>query len=104
MSTAASNKTRTDYKGDPYPIPTHPYDDSLTYDIAISVPGKAPFRAGVPLESFVSFSIEFASFPDYAGNLTSPNTYSNNLLNNLGALEGSKPMIRVGGNTADYGS
>jgi hypothetical protein len=36
------------------------------------------------------------------GNLSAPNTFSNNLLNNLGHLQGSKPYIRVGGNTQDY--
>ena len=36
------------------------------------------------------------------GNLSVPNTFSNNLLNNLGNLTGTKPYIRVGGNTQDY--
>jgi len=43
----------------------------------ISVASFAPPGAGVPLEAFVSFSIEFAFFPDYAGNISSPNTFSN---------------------------
>lgn len=72
----------------------------------------------------MSFSIEFASFPDFAGtsqgatyvaslrtikaelltnqsagNLSNPNTFSYNLLSNLGTLQGSYPIIRVGGNT-----
>lgn len=51
------------------------------------------------LPSFVSFSIEFAFFPDFAGNKTSPNYFSDYLLDNLGALQGNKPDIRVGGNT-----
>ena len=58
--------------------------------------------AGIPLQPFVSYSIEFSSFPDFAGNLSSPNTFSNNLLNNLGHFTGIKPYIRVGGNTQDY--
>lgn len=77
--------------------------------------------AGQPLDGFVSFSIEFSSFPDFAGkscpfhaisavfsahnaagNVSSPNRFSNNLLNNLGYLTGTKPYIRVGGNTQDY--
>ncbi|KAI1282627.1 glycoside hydrolase family 79 protein [Xylaria sp. FL0933] len=57
---------------------------------------------GQPLEGFVSFSIEFSSFPDFAGNVSSPNKFSNNLLDNLGYLIGTKPYIRVGGNTQDY--
>lgn len=68
----------------------------------IPVSGTAPSNAGIPLEAFVSFSIEFSSFPDFAGNLSSPNTFSNNLLNNIGNLTGTKPYIRVGGNTQDY--
>src|ERR1700761_2768510 len=68
----------------------------------ISVSESTPAKAGVPLEGFVSFSIEFSSFPDFAGNASHPNTFSNNLLNNLGNLTGTKPYIRVGGNTQDY--
>ncbi|KAK4546058.1 hypothetical protein LTR36_002195 [Oleoguttula mirabilis] len=68
----------------------------------ISVGAEAPSGAGVPLEAFVSYSIEFSSFPDFAGNISAPNTFSNNLLNNLGSFAGTKPYIRVGGNTQDY--
>jgi hypothetical protein len=62
-----------------------------------------PSNASAPIrESFVSFSIEFSSFPDFAGNNSHPNGFSYNLLNNLDELQGSKPIIRVGGNTQDY--
>lgn len=37
-----------------------------------------------------------------SGNNSSPNTFSENLLNNLGNFQGTKPHIRVGGNTQDY--
>ncbi|KAI0160627.1 glycoside hydrolase family 79 protein [Xylariaceae sp. FL1272] len=60
------------------------------------------FLIGQPLDGFVSFSIEFASFPDFAGNKSHPNKFSNNLLDNLGNLAGTKPYIRVGGNTQDF--
>ncbi|KAL2155189.1 hypothetical protein VTH82DRAFT_3865 [Thermothelomyces myriococcoides] len=53
-------------------------------------------------DGYVSYSIEFASFPDFAGNKSNPNTYSDILLDNLGKLQGHKPYIRVGGNTQDY--
>ncbi|KAI2638368.1 glycoside hydrolase family 79 protein [Xylaria nigripes] len=59
-------------------------------------------KPGPSVENFVAFSIEFASFPDFAGNLSHPNKYSNNLLENLGHFAGMKPYIRVGGNTQDY--
>ena len=36
------------------------------------------------------------------GNKSHPNEFSNNLLNNIGNLTGTKPIIRVGGNTQDY--
>ncbi|KAF2474657.1 beta-glucuronidase [Lindgomyces ingoldianus] len=63
----------------------------------------SPSGAGEPvLNSFVSFSIELAFFPDFAGDKENPNTFSDNLLNNLGSFQGSKPNIRVGGNTQDY--
>ncbi|KAI2602254.1 glycoside hydrolase family 79 protein [Hypoxylon sp. NC1633] len=55
-----------------------------------------------PLDGFISYSIEFSSFPDFAGNISNPNEFSDNLLENLGALAGIKPYIRVGGNTQDY--
>ncbi|KAI0015867.1 glycoside hydrolase family 79 protein [Xylariomycetidae sp. FL0641] len=63
---------------------------------------SAAINAGQPLEGFLSFSIEFSSFPDFAGNKSAPNLFSNNLLANLGYLTGTKPYIRVGGNTQDY--
>jgi hypothetical protein len=68
----------------------------------VSVDAKAPKNAGVPMESFVAYSIEFSSFVDFAGNISHPNTFSNTLLNNLGDLQGTKPYIRVGGNTQDF--
>jgi len=54
------------------------------------------------LNSFMSYSIEFSSFPDFAGNKSNPNTYSDILLQNIADIIGSKPHIRVGGNTQDY--
>ncbi|KAK3341468.1 glycoside hydrolase superfamily [Lasiosphaeria hispida] len=53
-------------------------------------------------DGYVSYSIELSSFPDFAGNNSHPNTFSGNLLENLGRYMGSKPYIRVGGNTQDY--
>lgn len=65
------------------------------------VPCK-PNSLGQPLDSFVSYSIEFSSFPDFAGNKSAPNRFSANLINNIGAIIGGNPRIRVGGNTQDY--
>ncbi|KAK8132786.1 glycoside hydrolase family 79 protein [Apiospora kogelbergensis] len=69
--------------------------------LAISI-DSTDIKSGTPLDGFVSYSIEFASFPDFAGNKSSPNTFSDNLLNNIGYLQGDKPYIRVGGNTQDF--
>lgn len=67
---------------------------------ATLVPVTPPSHASQPLlDSFVSFSIEFSSFPDFAGNSTHPNNFSYNLLQNLWDLQGTPPIIRVGGNT-----
>ncbi|KAK8064913.1 Beta-glucuronidase [Apiospora phragmitis] len=68
---------------------------------AISI-DSAEIKSGTPLDGFLSYSIEFASFPDFAGNKSSPNKFSDNLLDNIGYLQGDKPYIRVGGNTQDY--
>lgn len=48
-----------------------------------------------------SVSIEFAFFPDYAGNKTQPNHFSKNLLHNLKTITGMAPKVRVGG-TSQY--
>ncbi|KAI1328993.1 glycoside hydrolase family 79 protein [Xylariaceae sp. FL0255] len=81
---------------------------NIVANIPVSPKSASPEAAtngvtvGQPLDGFVSYSIEFSSFPDFAGNLSKPNTFSNNLLNNLGYVIGTKPYIRVGGNTQDY--
>ncbi|WYZ44369.1 hypothetical protein EsH8_VII_000805 [Colletotrichum jinshuiense] len=58
--------------------------------------------ASAVFDAFVSYSLEFAFFPDFAGNNSSPNKFSDNLLANLGGLQGVRPHVRVGGNTQDY--
>ncbi len=63
-----------------------------------NVSSSAPKSAGSPFsEAFVSYSIELSSFPDFAGNISAPNTFSYTLLTNLGSIIGTKPIIRVGG-------
>jgi len=59
-----------------------------------------PENASSPLlGGYVSYSIELAFFPDYAGNTSSPNSFSYNLISNLKDIQGVPPYIRVGGNT-----
>ena len=79
-------------------LPSTPSNDQRL----IVVEDCPPAGVGVPLQPFVSYSIEFSSFPDFAGNLSQPNTFSNNLLDNLANYTGIKPLIRVGGNTQDF--
>ncbi|KAL2756573.1 glycoside hydrolase family 79 protein [Sodiomyces alcalophilus JCM 7366] len=61
-----------------------------------------PDSANAVLDAFMSYSIEFVFWPDFAGNRSHPNTFSDNLLKNLGHLQGVRPYVRVGGNTQDY--
>jgi len=93
---------------------------ALLASAATPIPvSSAPTGASEPIpEAFVSYSIEFAFFPDFAGgvschcqmflflhaigNISHPNTFSYNLLTNIGHLAGTNPYIRVGGNTQDY--
>ncbi len=46
--------------------------------------------------------VELAFFPEFAGNLSAPNNFSYNLLSSIASYQGTKPHIRVGGNTQDY--
>ncbi|KAJ5684626.1 uncharacterized protein N7477_000971 [Penicillium maclennaniae] len=48
-----------------------------------------------------AFSIEFAFFPDYAGNHSHPNQFSKTLLGNFQSITGALPKVRVGGTTQD---
>nr|OQO23824.1 hypothetical protein B0A51_08146 [Rachicladosporium sp. CCFEE 5018] len=70
----------------------------------IDVKFGPPSGANSPLEHFLSYSIEFSSFVDFAGNASNPNAYSDNLLSSIAHYAGSKPLIRVGGNTQDLGT
>ena len=74
---------------------THAFPFHLD-DACIRVDSRPPPDAHKPLEHFLSYSIEFSSLVDFAGNLSAPNTFSDNLLNNIAHYAGSKPLIRVG--------
>ncbi|CAG8948131.1 unnamed protein product [Penicillium salamii] len=51
---------------------------------------------------FQSISIEFAFFPDYAGNKSHPNRFTKNLLHNFKSITGVAPKVRVGGTSQDH--
>lgn len=64
---------------------------------AFSLSPTVPASAGKPLlESFITYSLELFYLPDFTGNLSTPNTFTDALLSNLAALTGLKPHIRVG--------
>lgn len=75
-----------------------PYRRAINFK-TVTIPNTASAAGAVLPEAFVSFSIEFSSWPDFAGNKSNPNTFSDNLLNNLRDFQGTKPYFRVGGNT-----
>ena len=62
--------------------------------IAIPLPPK---NSEPIYKDLQSFSVEFAFFPDYAGNKSSPNQFSQNLLENFKDITGVYPKVRVGG-------
>ena len=66
----------------------------------LTVPYSPSTDASEPVPKDVSsFSIEFSSLVDYAGNTSHPNEFSLNLLSNLKDATGTYPRIRVGGTT-----
>lgn len=66
------------------------------------IPKLPPAGASLPVSpDFVSFSIEYSSFPSYAGNKSYPNLLSATLLNNIAQAQGARPVIRVGGQSQD---
>ncbi|MCJ1354919.1 MAG: hypothetical protein MMC33_004909 [Icmadophila ericetorum] len=70
--------------------------------VEATLAGPPPPSNFQPIQpSFVSFAIEFIFFPNYAGTASSPNTFSDTLLDNIGNITGTKPYVRVGGNTQD---
>ncbi|KAM3548768.1 hypothetical protein ARSEF4850_009227 [Beauveria asiatica] len=72
----------------------------------------APNVDSIPGQSFISYSIELSSSHSapspqptltlLPGNKSNPNTFTDNLLTKIGNIAGSKPYLRVGGNTQDY--
>ena len=64
--------------------------------IPLSLPSSPTLLVGFPVRCQI--------FPILTspGNISHPNTFSYNLLTNIGHLTGTNPYIRVGGNTQDY--
>lgn len=71
---------------------------------AIEVPASTPPEACPPVDpDFIGFAFEQASFVPYVQNRDgSVNQYSLNLIDAIMSRTGGKPIIRLGGTSADY--
>ena len=60
----------------------------------------SPASAATITSPFVSYASEFNFFNHYSGDdVSGPNTFSYNLLSNIGNISGTMPYWRVGGNS-----
>ncbi|KAF4855866.1 Beta-glucuronidase [Colletotrichum siamense] len=77
--------------------------NSASGAIWFTAPATVPQGSGIVVSpSFVSYSIELSYLPDYAGNKSVPNTFSENLLEQFRKFSGDdRPTIRVGGSSQD---
>lgn len=70
--------------------------------IAFTVPSSLlPNASQVMDPRFAGFGIEFSNTYSFTGTAASPNTFSYNLIANLGKVAGVPPCFRIGGNTQD---
>lgn len=68
--------------------------------LEVSLPLAAPSNAQKLSQNLLGFSIESDRWPEWVG-VSKPNTFWINTLNNLKALTGKPPIIRVGANSED---
>lgn len=70
----------------------------------VSVPSSVPANAsGIVDPDFAGFAFEQASLWNYALDLDgNPNVFSQNLIAEITSRTGGKPLIRIGGTSADY--
>ncbi|KAJ5703660.1 hypothetical protein N7493_011585 [Penicillium malachiteum] len=81
-----------------------PLVSSGTVDQAIKIKASTslPIGASLPVpHDFVSLSFPIHFFADYTGNLSTPNTFSRDIIKLLHNKTGAYPQIRVGGTSAD---
>lgn len=74
--------------------------------IQLTVPASAPANASGFIDpSYPGFAFEQASFYNYSFDANgNPNTFSENLINNVLKRTGGSPILRVGGTSGDFGS
>ncbi|KAJ2955044.1 hypothetical protein NQZ79_g8886 [Umbelopsis isabellina] len=70
-------------------------------NVSISLPTAIPANATVLDPRLCSMSLEFQSLEYYAGELGSPNQFTQNVVKNIVDRVGQPPAVRVGGNTQD---
>ena len=70
----------------------------------ISIPSSTPEGASPPIDpDFIGFAFEEASFVRYVQTRDgSPNQFSLNLIDAIMSRTGGKPIVRLGGTSADY--
>jgi hypothetical protein len=74
----------------------------LSQDINITALVQVPASASLPIDnSYLSLMIDSQFWPDYGGNKSHPNTFTNALVANLAGKKGSPLEIRVGGTSGD---
>lgn len=71
--------------------------------LAITIPATAPSDASdaVPLD-YPALAFSQHSFHQYAGNKSSPNVFSRNLVNSIATKLGTNVHVRVGGTSGDH--
>ncbi|KAF9565353.1 glycoside hydrolase family 79 protein [Agrocybe pediades] len=69
--------------------------------VSVSIPVAAPSSAPTIASDYISFSIEQDRWTDWVGT-TSRNQFFFNTLDNLNALTGAPPQIRIGANSEDH--
>ncbi|CAK3766043.1 Hypothetical predicted protein [Lecanosticta acicola] len=71
--------------------------------IAFSAPSTVPSSASdVVGKDYPALAMSAHSFQEYAGNASTPNTFSANLISNIGSRTGAPVHIRVGGTSGDF--
>lgn len=67
-----------------------------------SVPSTSPKDAVVVGKDYPALAMSAHSFQEYAGNASTPNVFSANLISNIGSRTGAPVHIRVGGTSGDF--
>ncbi|KAK3716781.1 hypothetical protein LTR37_006131 [Vermiconidia calcicola] len=94
---------RDEYHG--WHWPNDEQGGDVGYNAYVDVPTTTPEHACPPVDpDFIGFAFEEASLPRYVQNRDgSVNQFSLNLIDAIMSRTGGKPIVRLGGTSADYG-